>query len=134
MSIQFILEKERKHWKKTFWNYVAAFDVAEHRVDQLQVLRDFLPFHVFRISRRVQSMMMGHVRNWTVCSKTVALAIRGSTGLVKATKTSGLRLCKDQSRRLETWLMWLWWLHIFLSCARDDRRPRLMLPITTHNG
>ena len=40
--------KEWKHWKRTSQNYVTAFETADnYRVDWLQVLTNFLSFHIF---------------------------------------------------------------------------------------
>ena len=39
--------KEWKHWKRTFQNYVIAFETADNTVDRLQVLTNFLSFHIF---------------------------------------------------------------------------------------
>jgi len=39
--------KEWKHWKRTFHNYVTAFEAADNRVDRLQALTNFLSFNIF---------------------------------------------------------------------------------------
>ena len=37
-------EKERKHWKKTFQNYITAHETEGARLDKLQVLTNFLSY------------------------------------------------------------------------------------------